>query len=178
MVIMSAFSKTRFRSLIVAGAATLASFTVPATAQSPSVESFYKGKTITLVVGFTPGGGYDLNARAVARFMGDHIPGKPKVVIQNMPGAGGLTAANWLAQIAPRDGSAIADIQPSIVLNKALDPAARYDPSEFFWIGRLRERVVAFLTAQAAAYEELIAAAPEQWWSAFFPIWKDLEAGA
>src|SRR5690349_8046633 len=65
-------------------------------AQAQSVEEFYKGKSIDLVISYSVGGGYDTYARLVARFMGDHIPGKPRIVPRNMPGGGGRVAANWL----------------------------------------------------------------------------------
>ena len=77
-----------------------------APAQAQSVEEFYKGKSITLAIGFTPGGGYDLYARHLARHMGKHIPGRPTIVPQNMAGAGSLRAANFIYSAAPKDGTA------------------------------------------------------------------------
>src|ERR1700722_3120936 len=79
----------------------------PAWADDP-VESFYHGKTIQLLIGYSPGGGYDTYARVLARHLGDHIPGHPSIVPQNMPGAGSLRATNYLYNVAPKDGSAIA----------------------------------------------------------------------
>src|SRR5215510_15670887 len=70
----------------------------------PATEPF-AGKTITLIIGFGPGGGYDLWARTVARHIGKHLPGKPSVVPQNMPGAGSFVAASHLYNVAPKDGS-------------------------------------------------------------------------
>src|SRR5215471_5513002 len=78
----------------------------PAHAQD-SVEAFYQGRQINLVVGYGPGGGYDLTARLLARHMGRFIPGTPSVVVQNMPGAGSLRTANWLFGAAPKDGGAV-----------------------------------------------------------------------
>src|ERR1700709_2375130 len=77
----------------------------PARAVAPS--EFYKGRTIFVIVGFTPGGGYDLYARLVAQHLGRHIPGNPAVVTQNMPGAGSLKAVNYLYSVAPKDGTVI-----------------------------------------------------------------------
>ena len=74
----------------------------PALAQAP----FYQGRTIQIVVGFGPGGGYDAYARLIARTIGSHIPGNPTLIVQNMPGAGSRVAANWLYNVAPRDGTA------------------------------------------------------------------------
>src|SRR5215472_1459183 len=77
-------------------------------ARADPVADFYKGRTVTLVVGYGPGGGYDLFARVMARHLGRFIPGNPSVVVQNMPGAGSLRATNWLYAVAPRDGTVIA----------------------------------------------------------------------
>src|SRR5579872_7213007 len=66
---------------------------------------FYSGKTVQLVIGYPPGGGYDIYARTLARYIGRHIPGNPSIVVQNMPGAGSIKAANYLYNIAPKDGS-------------------------------------------------------------------------
>src|SRR6185295_11777735 len=75
----------------------------PAAAQP--APDFYRGKTLTMVVGTSPGGDYDLRLRMVARHIGRHIPGNPAVVVNNMPGGGGLVVANWLANIAAKDGT-------------------------------------------------------------------------
>src|SRR5947207_14744531 len=77
----------------------LAFAAAPAAAQT--VADFYRGKTLTMVVGTSPGGDYDLRLRMVGRHIGRHIPGNPTVVVNNMPGGGGLVVANWLANIAP-----------------------------------------------------------------------------
>src|SRR3954451_5167791 len=120
---------------LAAGAALLA--TAPAFAQG-SVESFYHNRTITLLVATSPGGNYDLNGRLVARHLGRFIPGNPSVVVQNVPGAGGLLLANRLANTAERDGSMIAIMErgtPQVAYEG--DPNARYDPLKFTWIGSL-----------------------------------------
>ena len=77
-------------------------------ASADSVADFYKSKVVTITVGYGPGGGYDLYARLVARHLGKHIPGAPQVIVQNMPGAGSLLAANYIYSSAPADGTAIA----------------------------------------------------------------------
>ena len=93
-------------------AATLAvvAMTAPTGARSAGVEEFYKGRTISLIIGYSVGSGYDIYARLLARFIGRHIPGRPMVVAQNMPGAGSIKAAMYLYGIAPKDGSVIATI--------------------------------------------------------------------
>jgi len=83
----------------------LCTATVPAAAD---VADFYRGKRINFVIGYGTGGGYDIYARLFARFIGEHIPGNPTVVPQNMPGAGSRRAANWLYWVAPKDGSVLA----------------------------------------------------------------------
>ena len=89
--------------------ALMAALTLAATpALADPVEDFYKGKQIQLVVGYEAGGGYDVYARLVARHLGGFVPGKPGVVVQNMPGAGSLRAANYISVTAPKDGTAIA----------------------------------------------------------------------
>src|SRR5262245_56610388 len=72
-----------------------------------AVPDFYRGKTVTLIVGYSAGGGYDTYARVLARHIGKHIPGYPAVVVQNMPGAGSLRAANYLYNVVAKDGSII-----------------------------------------------------------------------
>jgi hypothetical protein len=97
---------------------------------------FFAGKSIQMVVGFDVGGGYDLYARTVARHWSRHIPGNPAFVPQNMPGAGTRTAANWLYNVAPKDGTAVGTIVQSAAVDQALgEPGIRYDAGKFNWIG-------------------------------------------
>jgi tripartite-type tricarboxylate transporter receptor subunit TctC len=107
-----------------------------APAQAQTVEEFYKGKTIDLVISFTAGGGYDAYARLVARHMGDHIPGKPTIVPRNMPGGGGRVAANYLFNVARKDGTVLAVIDQSLPLEQARgDKTIQFDSTKFNWIG-------------------------------------------
>ena len=106
-------------------------------AQTDGVETFYKGRTITLVVGYGTGGGYDVYARHLARHFGRFVPGNPTVVVQNMPGAGSLVAANHLYNAAAKDGSVFglfAREMPMSAVMKA-NPNIRFDPLQFTWIG-------------------------------------------
>ena len=97
---------------------------------------FYRGKTVTIVVGFEPGGGYDAYMRLIARHMGDHLPGQPKIIVQNMPGAGTRVAANWLYTVAPRDGTTLGSLVQSTPIDQVLgEPGARFDAGQFNWIG-------------------------------------------
>jgi tripartite-type tricarboxylate transporter receptor subunit TctC len=106
----------------------------PAAAQS--VADFYRGKSITLSVGLTAGGGYDLHARVLARHLGRHVPGAPSIVVKNVPGAAGLTLMNALYNSIPRDGTEIATFDRSIPLDALFEsPGARFDPLKFGWLG-------------------------------------------
>jgi tripartite-type tricarboxylate transporter receptor subunit TctC len=99
-------------------------------------QSFYEGKTITLVVGTDAGGGYDIYGRTVARHLGRHIPGKPTVIVQNMPGAGSGRAAEFLFTIAPKEGTTIGLIFPGMVVEPLLQPGKfRFDPTKFEYLG-------------------------------------------
>src|SRR5205085_9540642 len=94
------------REELAAGAALMALFAIPAAADE--VADFYKGKTVSVIVGHEVGTGFDIYGRTLARHLGRHIPGQPAVVVQNMNGASGLVAANWLYNIAPKDGTVVA----------------------------------------------------------------------
>jgi tripartite-type tricarboxylate transporter receptor subunit TctC len=111
-------------------------FASSAFAQSESVADFYKGKQLRIVIGFPPGGGYDVYARAIARHMGKHIPGNPTIVPQNMDGAGSRTASNWLYSVAPRDGTVFGTATQSIATDQARgEEGVKYDVAKFGWIG-------------------------------------------
>jgi tripartite-type tricarboxylate transporter receptor subunit TctC len=101
------------------------------------VENFYRGRTLTVAIGHSVGGGYDLYARMLSRFLGKHIPGQPTVVPQNMPGAGGLRVTNYLYTAAPRDGSVIGTFSRSIPTLPLLSPPAAFDGTKFTWLGSM-----------------------------------------
>jgi tripartite-type tricarboxylate transporter receptor subunit TctC len=110
----------------------------PAEAQE---EPFYKDKTLRIIVGSAPGGGYDAYARVVSEHMRRHIPGNPVIVVQNMPGAGSLVATNHIANVAAKDGTVIGAINPLMATDPLLHPErAKFDPRKLNWIGStLRE---------------------------------------
>jgi tripartite-type tricarboxylate transporter receptor subunit TctC len=106
------------------------------TALADPVEEFYRGKTINLYVGTTPGGGYDIYARLVSRFMGAHIPGKPLIVPRSMPGAGTRTAAGYVYNVVAKDGLSLNASEQALALEQALgDDTMQFDTSQFNWIG-------------------------------------------
>jgi tripartite-type tricarboxylate transporter receptor subunit TctC len=110
----------------------LTAFAAPASAQAPSLA----GKTVTMVIGFGPGGGYDLWGRVVARHIGKHLPGNPSVVPQNMPGAGSYNAANNIYNIAPKDGTVMGIIARDAALGPITGASgARFDPTKLTWLG-------------------------------------------
>jgi len=107
------------------------------TAWPASAADYYAGKAIDFVVGTPPGGGYDIYARVVARHLGRHIPGGPTIVVKNMPGAGSAKAAQFIAMIAPRDGTTIAAVMPGAIMGPLLDEHADalFDPTKVRYIG-------------------------------------------
>jgi tripartite-type tricarboxylate transporter receptor subunit TctC len=130
-------SKTQHFMTAIASAAVLAAGGMMAgTASAASVGEFYKGKTVKLIIGYSPGGGYDTYARAIGRHIGKHIPGNPMIVPQNMTGAGSRRAANYLYNIAPKDGSVIGTVGQGMPLDQAMGkPGVKYDAAKFNWIG-------------------------------------------
>ena len=106
-------------------------------AQAGDLASFYKDKTITIIVGYGSGGGYDAYARLVGRHFGDKMPGKPKVIVQNMPGAGSLRATNWLYASAPKDGTVFGTFSRNMPLMGILggNKNVQFDPRKMTWLG-------------------------------------------
>ena len=105
-------------------------------ARAQGVEEFWRGRTISLVVGSSPGGGYDTMARAVSRHLGKHVPGKPQVVVRNMPGAGSIAATSFIAKLAPRDGLTIGLVQNNAPFEPLVGTKeADYDPTRITWLG-------------------------------------------
>jgi tripartite-type tricarboxylate transporter receptor subunit TctC len=99
-------------------------------------DDFFRGKTLNIVVGFTPGGGYDVNARAIARHISRHIPGSPNVIVQNMPGAGSLTSVRYLDATAPKDGTVVTVFNPGLVTQSIVEPEKiNVDFRKLSWVG-------------------------------------------
>jgi tripartite-type tricarboxylate transporter receptor subunit TctC len=143
------------RGMIVAAAVALSASA--ASAQNPA--EFYKGKNVDLYIGYSVGGGYDVYARLLARHMGKHIPGNPTVVPKNMEGAGSLRLANWLYNVAPKDGTAFGIIGRGTGFDPLLGKkGAQFDASKFNWIGSANNEVsvcVAWHTTGIKKIEEL-----------------------
>src|ERR1700730_14233357 len=110
--------------------------------QAQSVESFYRGRTINLVIGYSVGGGYDIHGRVLARHLGRHIPGNPAIVVQNMPGGGSLRAANFLYNAAPKDGTTIGVFSRGMAMEPLIGSSnTQYDSRKFTWIGSITNEV-------------------------------------
>jgi tripartite-type tricarboxylate transporter receptor subunit TctC len=138
----------------------LASFScaMPAHAQAPA--DFFKGRNIELYIGYSVGGAYDLYARVLARHLGKHVPGNPAIVPRNMEGAGSLRLANWLYNVAAKDGTAFATIGRGTPFDPVLgSKAAQFDGNKFTWIGSANNEVsvcVSWKTSGVTKFEDLL----------------------
>jgi tripartite-type tricarboxylate transporter receptor subunit TctC len=128
--------------------ATLLLAASPSAAQSPtSVEGFYKDKKVRMLVGYGVGTGNDLYMRLLARHIGKHIPGRPTIVPENMPGAGSMVMMNYLYNVAPRDGSAIGVPSRNLAVEPLLgNEQARYEALKFIWLGSMSRDVATCIT--------------------------------
>ena len=139
---------------------TLMSLVLSSPAHSQTVADFYRGKTIQLLIGYTAGGAYDLNARVLARHLGKHIPGSPNIVAQNMVGAGSLRLSNHLYNVAPKDGTAIGMIGRGLATEPLLGGStAQYDARHFTWIGSVSDDVslcVTWHTSKVKSWSDML----------------------
>jgi len=137
-----------------------AALTLPSGARAQSVAEFYRGKNVELLIGYSGGGGYDVYARLLARHMGRHIPGNPTIVPRNMPGAGSLVLANWLYNVAPKDGTVIGATGRGTPFDPMLGiDAARFDPTKYLWLGSMNNEVsvcVSWHTSGITKFDELL----------------------
>lgn len=131
---------------------------LPQPAQAADALSF-RGKTVRIIVGTSPGGGFDAYSRIIAAHLPKHIPGKPLVIVQNMAGAGSLAAANYIANVAPKDGTVIGAVNPAIVTDSLFYPERfKFDARKVKWIGSaLREThvAIAWRTSPVAKFDDL-----------------------
>jgi tripartite-type tricarboxylate transporter receptor subunit TctC len=117
------------------GAALAMPLAAAAQAQSESVADFYRGKTVNLIVGYSAGGGYDVYARMMAPYLTKHLPGNPSVVVQNMEGAGSLKAANYIYNVAPKDGTTIGTFGRGLAMEPLIgNSATQFDATKFTWL--------------------------------------------
>jgi tripartite-type tricarboxylate transporter receptor subunit TctC len=111
--------------------------TTPSLAQNDPVAAFYRGKTVRLVIGYGPGGSYDLYGRLAAEFLGRFIPGNPTIVPVNMPGAGGLKTIEYLYKVAPQDGTYLGSVAQQMAMTLLVEDKLGIDPTRFNYLGRL-----------------------------------------
>ena len=138
----------KLRSLALAG---LFAALLPAASGAQTADQFFKGKTVSIYIGFSAGGTYDLFGRLVARHIGKHIPGNPTVVAQSMPGAGSFTLANWMYRIAPKDGTAMGIVTQTLAIEEMLKtPGVNYKAADFNWIGRATANVEITVVSSSA----------------------------
>ncbi|HEX2352405.1 MAG TPA: hypothetical protein VHJ16_06475, partial [Xanthobacteraceae bacterium] len=158
-ILRDEFSRSFCRLIRCGIAAALAAAVTTQPARSAGVEDFYKGKTVSLLIGYSVGGGYDAYGRLLARHLGKYIPGSPTVVPQNMTGAGSLKAANYVYSVAPKDGSVIGTFSRSMGIAPLLDKA-EFDSTKFTWLGSVTDEVSLCVTrhdAPVKTFSELLA---------------------
>jgi tripartite-type tricarboxylate transporter receptor subunit TctC len=138
MTAMRASGRWAMAALLQVLLVVLADLALPPGARAQTPEDFYKGRSVSLIIPNAPGGSFDLYARLVAQHLGRFIPGHPAIIAQNMPGAAGMQAANYLYALAPKDGSVLAVLVPNITLAQVLGvQSITYDTRKFNWIGRV-----------------------------------------
>src|SRR5213083_1399305 len=105
--------------------------------QAQPVADFYRGKTLRMLIGYGPGGGYDIYGRLVAEFLPRHLPGKPTIIAQNMPGAGSFAAASYIHDVAPKDGTVFGSLAQTLALDSMTNTNAKADVAKMPYIGRV-----------------------------------------
>jgi tripartite-type tricarboxylate transporter receptor subunit TctC len=136
-------------------AAIALSFIAASAAQAQSVADFYRGKTISFVIGVGPGGGYDLSSRLVAQHLGRFIPGHPAVVPRNLPGASGIVSALNVFNVAAHDGTVVGMLQPTFVMEKLNDRSLKLESEKFSWIGRVDASVLVGIVWQTSKVQSV-----------------------
>lgn len=142
------------RAVIIASAALLMAIAPPIEAR-PAVD--FQGKTITFVVSFEAGGPYDMYGRLLARYIGPHLPGNPTVVVQNMPGAGGMRGINYLYNVAPEDGTSFGVVSQTVAIGQLLQnaPGIKYDVRKATWLGRITSNVELLHSAYPSRFRNI-----------------------
>ncbi len=116
-------------------------------AYADAVSDFHRSNPIKYYVSTSPGGGYDLVSRIFVRYFPNHMPGKPSIIVMNMPGAAGVTLANWTANVAPKDGTMLGMANLTVPMNQVIAPdQVRYDASKLNWIGNLEQATLSLFT--------------------------------
>ncbi|HEY4405696.1 MAG TPA: hypothetical protein VGN55_13705 [Xanthobacteraceae bacterium] len=124
-------------------------------AAADATADFYRGKTISLYVGFPPGGGYDLYARVFAPYFTRHIPGNPPIVIKSMLGGSGMKAAGYMSSVTPQDGTSLGVFIDALTLGKVLGGPGEFDPVKLVWIGRIVSTATVSVVWHSAAVQTI-----------------------
>ncbi|CAN0536923.1 unnamed protein product, partial [Laminaria digitata] len=146
-----------YQRISLTGVTCIAALFAALPAQADSVSDFYRGKTVTVVVPSGSGGTFHIYGQLAAKFLAKHIPGKPTVVVQNRPGAGGAKAASYMANAAPRDGTVIAENAPGASILPLLRDV-KFDPRKYNWLGTLSVRtytIAAWHTSPVKSYDDV-----------------------
>jgi tripartite-type tricarboxylate transporter receptor subunit TctC len=144
----------------------LTTLTVVAGGRAAEAQSFYEGKTIRIIVGLAPGGGFDTYARLIARHMGRHVPGNPTIIVENMPGAGSLISANHVYKVAKPDGLTVGKFNGSLMLGQVLGQSGvEFDARKFEFIGAAVKEDVACALTKASGITSV-----EKWMAAGIPV--------
>jgi tripartite-type tricarboxylate transporter receptor subunit TctC len=148
------------RDAVAALTIALAAVFAGASAYAQSVENFYRGRTVTILIGFGVGGGYDIHGRVLARHLGKHIPGNPTVIAKNMVGAGSLRVANFLYTAAPKDGTTLGVFARGMAMEPLIGASdARFDSRNFTWLGSATNEVsvcATFAGAKVKTWEDAL----------------------
>ncbi len=167
--------------------ASAAAFALPCNGRAQSPAEFFHGKTINIIIGTSAGNDYDFRARMLARYMGKHIPGEPAIIARNMPGGGGVQAANYVANQAPRDGTTLHMIMANMMATQAMGlPGVEFDTRKFSWIGNTTSTpnvINSWYTSPVKTFEdvksrELVVGAPMGTGGALYPVLLNQLAGA
>jgi tripartite-type tricarboxylate transporter receptor subunit TctC len=129
------------RILSIACLVAIAILSLGTRAQAQSIADFYHGKTLRMLIGYGPGGGYDLYARLVAEFLPKHLPGNPTILPQNMPGGGSFVAAKYMAEVAPKDGTVFGSLAQTLALDSAVGGSGKVSAAKFHYIGRVTTNI-------------------------------------
>src|SRR6476659_319266 len=130
----------------------------PASGMADPVADFYRGKTINMLVGFPPGGGYDIYARVLAPYFTKHIPGNPQIVTKSMLGGSGILAAGYMTKITPQDGTSLGVFLDTTTLGKVLGGPGEFDPVKLVWIGRVVSTATVSVVWHTSAVQSVDAA--------------------
>ena len=146
------------KALMIGAAAAIVAATPVSSVQAEPIADFYRGKTLRMLIGYGPGGGYDIYVRLVAEFLPRHLPGNPTIIAQNMPGAGSFVAAKYIYEVAPKDGTVLGSLAQTLALDSMTNTSANLDVAKMPYIGRVVTNIdtgVALPTSGITSFEDV-----------------------